>query len=128
MSEGSSSSPGFIDSLRRLGDGLLGTVHDRLELFTIELQEEKLRIIRTLILVNAAIFSAFLGLTFLTLTIVYLFWDSARIWVLAGFTLLYIAVCAGILVALKRHLGGLAKPFEGTRGELKADRASLKPE
>jgi uncharacterized membrane protein YqjE len=120
-----SSSHGFIDSLRQLGDNLLGTVHDRLELLAVELQEEKFRILRILILANAAIFSAFLALIFLSITITYLFWDSARVWVLAGFTVLYAAICIGIVLALKKGAARLSVPFEDTRREIAADRDAV---
>lgn len=122
----SSSSHGFLDSVRQLGENLLSTVHDRLELLTLELQEEKLRILRILVLINAAIFSAFLALIFLSVTITYLFWESARIWVLAGFTVLYFAAFTGLVIALKRGASRLTVPFEDTRREIAADRDSLR--
>lgn len=127
MSDSPSSLPGILGSLRQFADGLLGSVHDRLELFSIELQEEKLRIFRILILINAAIFSAFLALIFVSLVVVYLFWDTARIYVLSGFAIFYCALFAGVLIALKKFLANQPKPFEATRQELAADRDALDP-
>ena len=34
--------PGLMESFRTLGDGLMASVQDRLELFSLELQEEKI--------------------------------------------------------------------------------------
>jgi uncharacterized membrane protein YqjE len=127
VSDSPSSLPGILNSLRQFADGLLGSVYDRLELFSIELQEEKLRIFRILILINAAIFSAFLALIFISLVIVYLFWDTARLGVLSGFAVFYSAAFAVVVVALKKFLASQPKPFEITRQELAADRDALDP-
>lgn len=45
---------GFIASLRDLGAGVFASVLRRLELFSIELQEEKLRLIQTFVWISAA--------------------------------------------------------------------------
>jgi uncharacterized membrane protein YqjE len=127
VSDSPSSLPGILNSLRQFADGLLGSVHDRLELFSIELQEEKLRIFRILILINAAIFSAFLALIFISLVIVYLFWDTARVGVLSGFAVFYSAAFVGVVLALKKFLAKQPRPFESTRQELAADRDALDP-
>ena len=68
----SSATPGFIASFRTLGDSLLAGVQDRLELFTVELQEEKLRLIQTFIWISAAVFTGMMAITFASLTLVYL--------------------------------------------------------
>ncbi len=127
MSDSPSSIPGILGSLRQFADGLLGSVHDRLELFSIELQEEKLRVFRILILINAAIFSAFLALTFISLVVVYLFWETQRIWVLSGFAIFYTAACIGLVRAFKSFIAKQPKAFEATRQELAADRDALDP-
>ena len=127
MSDSPSSLPGILSSLRQFADGLLGSVHDRLELFSIELQEEKLRVFRILILINAAIFSAFLALTFISLVVVYLFWDTARIWVLSGFAVFYTAAFIALVRAFKLFIAKQPKVFEATRHELAADRDALDP-
>ena len=69
---------GLLGSLRGLADGLIEGVRDRLELFALELHEEKFRVIQLFIWISAAIFSAILAITFASLTIVYLFWDTAH--------------------------------------------------
>ena len=127
MSDSPSSLPGILNSLRQFADGLLGSVHDRLELFSIELQEEKLRAFRILILINAAIFCAFLALIFISMVVVYLFWDTARLYVLISFAIFYSAAFAGVVIALKKFIAAQPKPFEATRHELTADRDALDP-
>jgi uncharacterized membrane protein YqjE len=117
--------PGFIDSFRTLGDGLLATVQDRLELFSVELQEEKFRLIQTFIWISAALFSAMMAITFASLTLVYLFWESARLAVLGGLTVFYVAAMIAIVVATRRFLARQPDPFSATRQEIGADRSCI---
>jgi uncharacterized membrane protein YqjE len=118
--------PGFMDSLRLLGDGLAGSLQDRLELFSVELQEEKFRLIQTCVWISAAVFTAMMTLAFASLTVVYLFWESARLAVLGGLTALYAAALVAIIVALRRYLARQPKPFAATLQEIGEDRACIR--
>ena len=79
MEKPPASSAGFISSLRTLGDGLVAGVEERLELFSIELQEEKFRLIQTFVWISAAVFTGMMTITFASLTLVYFFWESGRL-------------------------------------------------
>ena len=48
---------GLMGAFRTLGDGLMASVQDRLELFSLELQEEKFRLIRIFCWISAALFT-----------------------------------------------------------------------
>lgn len=122
------SSTGFLDSLRALGDSLLGTVQDRLELFSVELQEEKFRLILIFIWISAAIFTAMMAVAFASLTLVYLFWESARLFVLGGLTLVYAAALVIIIVSFRRFLARQPSPFAATRQEIGKDRTCIRNE
>src|SRR5450432_1288402 len=111
-------SQGFLPSLRALSDDLLATVQDRVELFSIELHEEKLRLIQTFIWISAAIFAGMMTVAFGSLTLVYYFWESARLAVLGGLTLLYAAALGAIIVACRRFLRRQPVPFPATREEI----------
>jgi uncharacterized membrane protein YqjE len=121
-----SSSAGFMGALRTLGDGLMATVHDRLELFSLELQEEKFRLIRTFCWISAALFTAMMTVMLGSLTVVYLFWESARLAVLGGLTLLYAMALIAIIGAFRRHLASLPRPFSATLEEISEDRACIR--
>jgi len=84
METPSTPSAGILHSVRTFADNLLATVQDRIELVSVELQEEKLRLIKVFIWISAAIFSSVLALMFASITIVYLFWESARLAALIG--------------------------------------------
>jgi uncharacterized membrane protein YqjE len=118
--------PGFMDSLRLLGDGLAGSLQDRLELFSVELQEEKFRLIKTFVWICAVVFTAMMTLAFASLTVVYFFWASARLAVLGGLTVLYAAALVAIILALRRYLARQPKPFAATLQEIGEDRACIR--
>ncbi len=119
--------PGLLHSLQALGDNLLATTQDRLELLGVELQEEKFRLIQTFIWISAALFTGMMAITFASLTLVYFFWGSARLAVLGGLTLFYIAAMAAIILALRRYLARQPTPFAATLEEIGTDRACIKP-
>jgi uncharacterized membrane protein YqjE len=119
---------GYLSSLRSLGDGLLASVQDRLKLFTVELQEEKFRLVQTFIWISAAIFTGVMAITFASLTLVYLFWESARLAVLGGMALLYAAALVTIIVAFRRYLARQPDPFSATLHEIGEDRECIRSE
>jgi uncharacterized membrane protein YqjE len=128
METPSTPSAGILDSLRTFSDSLLATVQDRIELISLELQEEKLRLIQTFIWISAAIFTGLLAIMFASITLVYLLWDSARLAALGGLTLLYAAGTVTIIVAFKRYIARQPKPFAATLQEIKSDRAYIQTE
>ena len=76
--------PGILESFRTLGDSLLASAHDRVTLVSLELQEEKLRLIHIAFWVGAIVFTSMMAVTFASLVLVYLFWENARLAVLGG--------------------------------------------
>ena len=115
----------FLDSIRVLAEGLIGSAQKRVELVSLELQEEKLRLIQTFIWISAASFAAATALIFGSVTLVYLFWESARIVVLGGLTALYAGAAVMIVVSFRRYLARQPQPLAATIDELKEDRACI---
>ena len=68
MDDPPESAPGIFSSLRRLAVGLLATAQNRLELFALELQEEKCRLIELVIWVSALVALGLMSLAMVTLT------------------------------------------------------------
>jgi len=118
--------PGFLGSFRALGDGLLGSVQDRLALFSLELQEEKYRLIRIFVWISAALFTAVMAIAFASLALVYVFWESARLAVLGGLAFFYAAAFIVIAIAFRRYLARQPRPFLATLEELGADRTCIR--
>jgi len=115
-----------MDSLRDLGDGLAAGLQDRLELFSVELQEEKFRLIQTFVWICATVFTAMMTLAFASLTVVYFFWASARLAVLVGLTAFYAVALVSIIVALRRYLARQPRPFAASLQEIGEDRACIR--
>lgn len=118
--------PGFLAALRTLGDGLLGGVQARLQLLAVELQEEKFRLIQVFIWISAAVFTGMMAITFASLTLVYWFWESARLAVLGGLTILYAGALAAIIISFRRYLTRQPRPFAATLEEMAEDRACIR--
>jgi len=121
-------SAGFVSALRAFADGLFANLEDRLELLGVELQEEKFRLIRIFVWISAVIFSGAMATVFASLTIVYLFWESARLAVLGGLAAAYAVMFGVIVVAVRRYLARQPRPFAASLQEIKADRSCIRNE
>ena len=126
MDDHASAPSGFIRNLTGLGDTLLGALQERIELISVEVQEEKYRLVRLIIWIAAAVFAGVMTLSFATLTLVYLFWDGSRLAALAGATGIYAIVLIGVIVALRRQFAHQPRPFEATLGTITEDRACIR--
>lgn len=124
MSDPQPSPGGLFQNLKRLADGGLALAQSRLELFSVELQMEKVRLVELLILASMVVALGLMTLTMITFTLVFLFWESARMQVLVIVSLAYLG---GTLFAWRALKGRLAarSAFDGTLGEIKKDRACL---
>lgn len=119
-------SPSILGSLREALSVLTAVLHTRLELFVTELEEERERLKKTLILTLLAFFGLSLGFILLTVSLVLLFWERGWLIALCALTALYlgIGIAAGIMLRQKI----LARPglFPATLGELAKDSESLR--
>lgn len=104
----------------------MDTARDRLGLLAVELQEEKVRVIRIFVWISVVLFLALLATIFTSLAIVVVWWDTARVAVvvsLAGFYLVGLLVA---IVAFRRMLRQEPKPFAATLNELREDQACIR--
>jgi len=116
----------LFSSLRRLGDLAVTTVHNRVELFAVELQEEKCRLIQAILLTAAAIALGVTALTLITITIVVVFWDEARVAALCALSTLFVIATIVVGWFLNKLLAG-GPGFSGTLRELEKDHACFQP-
>lgn len=119
---------GLLGSLRGLADGLIGSAHDRLELLAVELHEEKHRLIQIFIWISAVVFLAMLAMVFVSMAIVVLFWDTARVAVVCSLAGTYVAALIATVIGFKRYLKRQPKPFAATLSELREDRECIRAE
>jgi len=125
MSEPDQNPAGLFKSVRQLLDTGLAAVQNRLELFVVELKEEKCHVIEILIWASAAIVLGLMAITTATFTIVFLVAESARVFVLAGFCLFYILSAVGAFLGLKKRLKDQPQPFAESVSQIKKDRECL---
>ena len=117
---------GFAASWRAFADGAVATVQHRLALLPVELQEEKFRLIQIFIWISAAVFTGMLAIAFASFTLVYLFWESARLAVLGGLTLVYTGALVAIIFAFRAFLARQPSPFAATLHEIGEDRTCIR--
>jgi len=117
----------YLQSLRALGDTLLANVQGRVDLFAVELEEQKLRMIQTFIWICVSVFTGMLAVTFASLTLVYLLWETARLAALGGLTALYTVAWVVIWIAFRNYVSRQPRAFTATSQELQEDRACIQP-
>jgi uncharacterized membrane protein YqjE len=125
MSESSNKPGGILASVRGILDSGLSVAENRVELFAVELRQEKCRLVESLIWAVAVVSFAITSLTLLTLAIIILFWENARVAALLALAALYLL---GTLLAwrgLRIRLDNTAA-FSGTLGEIQKDRECLR--
>lgn len=124
MDEGTETKPGVWASLKRLFDTLLATAQNRVELFAVELQEEKCRLVEAILCAAAVAAFGMMTITLVTFTVVILFWENARLPALGVLSVLYLIGTALAWRALQSRLKARTA-FAGTLDEIKKDRACL---
>lgn len=119
--ESNSHPPGLLRQARRLAVSGLAALHNRGELFAVELQEEKARLVELLVWTVVA---GFLGMIFVilaTATIIFLFPAGARIYVAVGFCVFYLVAAVLALLNLRALWKDSPVPFSDTIAEGKKD-------
>jgi uncharacterized membrane protein YqjE len=101
-------------------------LHNRVELFAVELQEEKSRAIELLIFAMCGVFLGVIAVVVVTFTIAFLLEGDARRIALIIFSALYVVGSAGFFLAVRSLLKNRPPPFSATIAELKKDRACLR--
>jgi uncharacterized membrane protein YqjE len=117
---------GFAESVRRLGKSLLDLLHTRTELFAVELQEEKIRALRLLLWVVAAIAIGVSGLLVAMGALALWVWEAAGNWGLVALAIGALGAAAAILWGVLRNIKNGPEPFAGTVAEFKKDAACLR--
>ena len=120
----------MMKGLRESLSGLLGDVvaatQTRIELFGLELAEEKNRLVSLAGLVFAAFVFLVLALLVFSLLIAALFWDTEHRYLAIGLlAVAYALIGVGLLLAVRRRIESGPPPFAHTLDELRRDAAAL---
>lgn len=114
-------SGGIFGSVRRMADTCLSSVRNRVELFGLELQEEKIRLSRLILWTGAALFAAFLAITIGTIAIVEAFPSEQRVIVLFGFAAFYAMAALATVLKMRHEIRNAPPPLADTMAELRKD-------
>ena len=90
MDESAHKADGWLNSLRRAGESMLGLMQSRIELFAVELQEEKLRLIGTIAWLVIALALIVAGLLVGLGAVALYLWDVAKYFGIVGLSLIHI--------------------------------------
>ncbi len=111
----------------RLGAAFLGLLHSHVELFGIELQEQKARTVSLLLFAGLALVFALLLLIGLSALLLILVWDSYRLTGIIGLCAFYTLAALFCAMRLKAAIFDESSPFHSTLEELANDRERLMP-
>ncbi|AWA37768.1 hypothetical protein DBV33_03900 [Pseudomonas fluorescens] len=127
VGESSSFATGPSSPPRRLGAAFLGLLHGHVELFGIELQEQKARTVSLLLFAGLALVFALLLLVGLSTLVLILFWETYRLPAIIALCVFYSLACVFCAMRLRAAIFDESSPFHGTLEELANDRERLLP-
>ena len=122
MASGPAPRHGLFNELRGLFGSLFDLAGRRLELLTLEAQEEKDRLLDLVFRAALILVLSWMALVCATATLVVAFWDQHPVTVLVVVTLAYGGAAALLALSLRRRLRQASRPFAGTLEELRKDR------
>ncbi len=123
----SAASSGMMESIRSFLASWIAVVKTRIEIISVEIEEQREWIEQLLLLAVAAAFCLSMGMILLTLFVVVLFWESHPLIVLGGFTILYLGGGIALWLTLRHKVRTKPRIFSATSTELGKDYASLQP-
>ena len=116
---------GLLQSLRGLATHGVALLRNRLSLLAVELEEEKDRLFRLLLLGASAFVLIAAGLVFLAVFLTVLLWDEHRLLVLGSLTALFLGTGAIALMAAIGTARRKSRLFSASLAELAEDQATL---
>lgn len=119
-------SPKLLESLRNLAGSLVAMVQTRLELASVELAEERVRLMKVGMLVCFGLVFFAMALVTLTALVAIVFWDTYRWQALGVLIAVYLVACAACLTVARRIIHQAPPLFEATLAEIDKDREALR--
>ena len=119
MIRNSQEGPALGTLLRKTFATGLGALKNRGELFALELQEEKSRLLKLVLFGVGALFLAMMTLLLITGAIIFLVPEEYRLYAVAAFAVLYLAGTIWAVLSLKALLKKI--PFGDTMAEFEKD-------
>jgi uncharacterized membrane protein YqjE len=125
-SAGGAHRQGFWHPVKSTFACISSALHTRLELFTTELEEERERLKRTLVLTLLLFFGLSLGFILLTIFVVAAFWQAGWVYAVGALAALYLGIGTVAGLMLRNKLLTRSGFFPATLAELVKDRDRLR--
>jgi uncharacterized membrane protein YqjE len=116
---------GLLGSLSALASTCVGIVYTRLELLSLDLEEDRQQWMRLSALYLSALIALVLGVVFASILIVVAFWETHRLFVLSLLAIFFFATSLMLWILARRQANAKPKLFLGTMLELVKDMAAL---
>jgi uncharacterized membrane protein YqjE len=116
---------GLVDAIRRIGDTALALIQNRLQLFAVEVQEEKYRLLQAIGGLLLGVMLIFLGMVVGMGALAYWVWQVVGVLGVLGLCLLLLLAGVAVIAAMWNRIKSAGTPFSGSIGELKKDREWL---
>lgn len=120
------STAGLRDAAQQVLATLVDIGHSRLELLTVELEEERLRLARLWVVATCTMFFGFVGVVLFAAWIVLLCDPAHRFAALGALTALFLAACVAGAWQWRRHVAQKPPLLQATLDELRNDSAVLR--
>ena len=112
---------GWTAATRRIASNAVGAVQNRIELFALELREEKNHAVYVLIWVLVAASCGLMALVAITAAVVLFVPEDKRGLAAGGFAVFYLALAAFALLRARGRMKEEVPPFSATIEELRKD-------
>lgn len=122
---GASPDPGVLAALRRLTGNAVALLHTRLELLIVEIEEERTRFVRIVVLSVIAGFFLSIGVVTLTIFIILLAWETHGLLAAGLLAALYFGIGIALALTVRKLSKARSKLFSSSLAELKRDRDEL---
>lgn len=116
----------ITDSIARLGASLIETLHTRLELASVEIEEEFGRYTSYLLLALLGLFFGIVTVLLLILLVLILFWDQHREIALISLIIVFAAASTGTFAYIKTALKNKPRLLAASLNELQSDIEALR--
>lgn len=126
MTEPDAAEGGLVGSARRVGSSLLTLLHTRVELFAVELQEEKLRALSFVVWFTTALALAVAGILIAMGIAGVFLWERAGYPGVIALAVAALGSSAGLLWLLRRRILRGPGPFATTISEMGKDLECLR--
>ena len=128
MGDAAGSSPdprGLFASTKGLLSTGVNLVHNRLQLFGVELAEERVRLVSMIAYGVVAVLCIVTGLVFLAIFFTVLLWESNRLLALGVFSVIFLGAGVVGLTLVMKQARSASPPFSASLAELRKDRDAL---